>query len=190
MLGLMAAIAISCFAQSTFSQGGTLGNTSSETRDPSVRDDQSYYANQNRRHGIIVRDWSFDIDGGEAGSGVDLGFGNPRISGAIQEGAIIIHGYIQVFEEILPFTSTNFLSIDNEGDIQSAPKGLNEEPGLLVIDPNIGDGSVGLMVVTGETSFLTLEFSGVSPTQGQIQVVMEYYLGVPPIPFVTGPPPP
>lgn len=77
--------------------------------------DQSTYANQDARVGIIVREW--DYTDGATGS-IDLGADLP-------EGALFLDGYVEVTQAIAPATATNALTVYSTGDILANGTTLN-----------------------------------------------------------------
>lgn len=127
--------------------------------------------------GVIVRNYDFTRDGGAVGESVDLGTQDPRVNGALPQGSALIGGYVQVLEAVLPATATNTISVQAIGDIIALGTTLNST-GLKDIVPQ--DFDIGTaVVVTGTESFVSIDFTGSSPTQGVVQAVFTYFLTVP-----------
>ena len=162
-----AAVVLPALAQSTFETGGTLAGQRDAV--DARTGDQSYYANQNRKYGTIVRQWQFDVNG--------AALANLELGEVLQDGAAVVAGYVQVLEAVQPGTATNAISIASSGDIIAVGTTLNST-GLKDIVPQDHDID-NAVVVTDTNTFLTIDFSGSLPTQGVVQAVLNYFLTVP-----------
>lgn len=133
--------------------------------DLTVREDQSTYAHQTgHRLGLIVRDYSFALDGGAVGT-IELG------DLAIPENSLVYDGYIQVLTAVNPATATNALHIMAAGDVLATGTSLNSTGIKDVVPANAAANAV---LVTTSTNKLALVVSGSAITSGVFRIFLPY----------------
>ncbi len=174
---LLFSVASALYGQTFTSHGvtataGNYTNTAAGTRDLSVQDDQSTYAHQNSRSGIIVAHWNFDDQGGTNSiDGIELDRILPR--GAIMS----VPAIVDVTEAITPTTASNslYLSYESTTNVQYfvRSQGAGWTAGILYTNVYLAKNKL-----TNNAS-LRIRFLGSSATNGSLSVYIPYTLGNP-----------
>ena len=160
---LIAALAVTYHARV---EAQTLTDTIARDVTPWYGEDQSTYANQNSRIGLVVRRWDI-TNAGDAAA-----IGDNNIGLALPNGAVISRVTVDVEEAFLPASGTLGLEIGTT-DLIAIGNGL-EAAG---VDVTLQDGaSANQIVITDATTFVIGDVLTTAYTSGIASIYMEYIL--------------
>lgn len=147
----------------------TLTDTIARDVTPWYGEDQSTYANQNQRMGVIVRRWDVDTQVSATAGAIDT---DRELGAALPNGAHITRVVVKVDKAFLPASSTQAGIEIGTTDVIATHASTFETTGVKATVQD-GDSAVD---VTDATTYILTDVAGAAYTQGVASVFCEYIL--------------